>query len=147
MNAMCSCSYCKDYRAYSPTRRELPPRHHMDGASAGSHNSGMRRTSGSHTPPRNGSSGPNASISYTPPSHHKKENEEQHTEDIADDKKMTTLKMKLPDIRKGGNTIQISLEVSGVLYEGVISASTPLVNGEHTAEEERREGTPVNGRS
>ena len=38
---------------------------------------------------------------------------------------MTTLKMKLPDVRKGGNTIQISLEVGGVLYEGKISAKLP----------------------
>lgn len=142
--SMCSCSYCKDYRAYSPTRRELPPRHHMDGASATS--GVMRGTTGNRTPPINGSSGrPNGSISSTPPSHHNKENEEQISSD--DDKKMTTLKMKLPDVRKGGNTIQISLEVSGVLYEGVISASTPIINCEHIAEEEKREGTPVSSRS
>lgn len=116
----------------------------MDGASANSHNGGMRGSSGSHTPPRNGSAGPNGSISSTPPSQHNKENEE-HQQD--NNKKMTTLKMKLPDIRKGGNTIQISLEVSGVLYEGVITASTPLVNGEVHTEEDRREDTPVNGRS
>ena len=43
---------------------------------------------------------------------------------------LTTFKMKLPDLRKGGNQIQISLEVGDIVYEGVICANlSPVSNG------------------
>lgn len=127
MNA-CSCSYCKDYRVYSPTRQEA--KHHMDGAS-----SSNGRLNGSHTPPsrgciNGGSPPPQQGILL------------KNCEDETDNGKMTTFKMKLPDLRKGGNKIQISLEVGGVVYEGVICSTTPLLNGDHTPDKEKEE---ING--
>ena len=107
----------------------------MDGASA---SGGTRASSGSTTPPRHAMNG---SVSSSP-SNRTNERESEQT-------KMTTLKMKLPDVSKGGSTIQISLEVGGVLYEGVISASTtpsPAGTGQ-PADDQIREGTPDNGRS
>lgn len=62
---------------------------------------------------------------------------------------MTTLKMKLPDVRQGGNTIQISLEVGGILYEGKISAKLPQLpppvttNGHYDVT--TSEAEPING--
>lgn len=84
----------------------------MDGASATTHDTTRPSlTENMHPKDTNGALSPfnnNAN----------KENEEKNNSI------MTTLKMKLPDVRQGGNTIQISLEVSGIVYEGVIKAVT-----------------------
>ena len=163
MVGSCSCSYCKDYRSYSPTRHhDIPPppaagsKHHMDGASASSNGGGppARLSSGSHTPPRtNGSSSvsppPNLNAAHhrTPSSQQSMRRDEDCSQKLSNTEqtKTTTLKLKLPDLRKGGNKIQISLEVGDIVYEGVICASSPtstLMNSDDLlVEEEPRESS------
>eukprot|EP00111_Clytia_hemisphaerica_P010917 TCONS_00031985-protein len=139
---MCSCSYCKDYRSYSPTSArhpELPTKHHMDGASASS--STTSRINGSvHSPPPSHSTklppraSSNGAAASPPPSLSRPSQEEDTSKPSKlNGQHLTTFKMKLPDLRQGGNKIQISLEVGGVTYEGVICANTlpatPISNG------------------
>ncbi|XP_057301588.1 uncharacterized protein LOC130636018 isoform X2 [Hydractinia symbiolongicarpus] len=120
MMSMCPCVYCKDPRSsYSPPRRENS-RHHMDGASATSHDS--LRYNNTRTPPSTVSHGETNGTRATP--------QPLKTENNENSSPMTTLRMKLPDVRKGGNSIKISLEVEGVIYEGVISAKEPITNGD-----------------
>lgn len=90
----------------------------MDGASAKSNDNPRTVPNGiPTTPPEN-----NAVTNYSPSNNEKGKNEDTDTE-------MTTLKMKLPDIRKGGTSIQISLEICGVTYEGVIEAVHSMTSG------------------
>jgi len=160
MVSICSCSRCKEYRSYSPTRHhDIPPppsisKHHMDGASASS-GGGLpaRLSSGSHTPPRVCSTNGSTSVSPLPTlnaPHRLSQQGVRGDEDCdmsnsssAQSTKTTTLKLKLPDLRKGGSKIQISLEVGDIVYEGVICASSPtstLMNND-LLEEEPREST------
>ena len=113
MVPMCTCAYCKDYSSgntYSPNLRELS-RHHMDGASA-NHDTGRAHLNTSPRGERNFSS---------------LQNSIKKDDKTNDSDTMSTLKIKLPNLRKGG-TIQISLEVEGVLYEGLMSAKTSINN-------------------
>ena len=117
----CSCTYCKDFPvrpSYSPSRRDFLPRHHMDGASVKSNDNSRAVPNGVPTTPP----GNNAVTNHSPSNNEKSKNEDTDTE-------MTTLKMKLPDIRKGGTSVQISLEICGVTYEGVIKAVHSMTNG------------------
>lgn len=52
---------------------------------------------------------------------------------------LTTFKMKLPDLRKGGNQIQISLEVGDIVYEGVICANLSPVSNNSSMEGEHKD--------
>lgn len=92
----------------------------MDGASATSHDS--LRYNNTRTPPSTVSHNETNGTRATP--------QPLKTENNENSSPMTTLRMKLPDVRKGGNSIKISLEVEGVIYEGVITAKEPLTNGE-----------------
>nr|XP_047139737.1 AT-rich interactive domain-containing protein 3C isoform X2 [Hydra vulgaris] len=118
----CTCAYCKDYTSgnnYSTNLRDLS-RHHMDGASA-NHDATRSHL---HTSPRG-----ERNFSSIPTSVKKDDK-------TNDNETMTTLKIKLPNLRKGG-TIQISLEVEGVLYEGLMSAKT--VNNKTSPSDNRNE--------
>ena len=90
----------------------------MDGASAKSNDNLRAVPNGVPTTPTEN----NAVTNHSPSNNEKGKNEDTDTE-------MTTLKMKLPDIRKGGTSVQISLEICGVTYEGVIKAVHSMTNG------------------
>ena len=100
----------------------------MDGASA-SGSITSRINGGVHSPPppsklppRAPSNGAAASPSPSLSKHSQEEDVEKPSK--MNGHQLTTFKMKLPDLRKGGNKIQISLEVGGVTYEGIICANS-----------------------
>jgi hypothetical protein len=161
----CACTYCKDYQSrgpsYSPPRGRdtMTQRHHMDGATATNDN--RYNHTNSSSPPQldlngtrhpakednnnNNSNTTNNNINNNINTNGKSDTEDNHSATSP----MTTLKMKLPDVRQGGNTIQISLEVGGVIYEGKIAAKLPLpvvtTNGHYDVTTSEAEALPVNG--
>merc|ERR1712062_709079 len=109
-------------------------RHHMDGATANQENRFNHNNSYNTINNNNNTTNGKADS---------EDNNNHHGNDLSP---MTTLKMKLPDVRQGGNTIQISLEVGGVLYEGKISAKlSPVTTNGHYDVTTSEANEPMNG--